>query len=111
LAQERVDAGILQASLPIQPQVDLALKHRLPTLTNQTNVARAGALMSYGASVAERGREIAGYIDKIIKGATPARLPVQQPTNFDLIINLKTAKAIGLAIPPTLLARASEVIE
>ena len=111
LAQERVDAGILQSSLPIQPQVDLALKHRLPTLTNQTNVARAGALMSYGASVAERGREIARYIDRIIKGAKPAGLPVQQPTKFDLVINLKTAKAIGLTIPPALLARADEVIE
>jgi putative ABC transport system substrate-binding protein len=111
LARERVDAVIMQGSLPIKIQVELGLKHRLPTLSNQTNIARAGALVSYGASIAERGRQIAGYIDKILKGAKPAELPVQQPSTFEMAINLKTANAIGLTIPSMLLARANEVIE
>lgn len=111
LAKERVDAAIMQGSLPIQPQVNLALKHRLPTLSNQTNVAHAGALVAYGASIAERGRQIAGYIDRILKGAKPANLPVQQPSTFEMTINLKTAKALGLTVSPTLLARADQVIE
>jgi putative ABC transport system substrate-binding protein len=111
LAQARADAAIMQGSLSIQMQVDLALKHRLPLLTSQTNIARAGALISYGGSVAERGREIAGFIDKILRGAKPGELPVHQPTKFEMAINLKTARAIGLSISPTLLARADEVIE
>jgi putative ABC transport system substrate-binding protein len=89
----------------------LAIKYRLPTLNNQTNIARAGALISYGASIEQRGREVASYVDRILKGAKPAELPVQQPTKYELVINLKTAKALGLTIPPTLLARADEVIE
>jgi len=111
LARERSDAVIFQGSLPIQPQVTLALKYRLPSLTNQTNVAHAGALAGYGASVEERGHDIAKYVDRILKGAKPAELPVEQPTKFDLVINLKTAKALGLTISPMLLARANEVIE
>jgi putative tryptophan/tyrosine transport system substrate-binding protein len=111
MARERADAVIISGTLAVQPQVDLAMKHRLPTLQNQTSTARAGALISYSASYAERARQIAGYVDRILKGAKPADLPVQQPTTFELVINLKTAKALGLNIAPTLLARADEVIE
>ena len=111
LVRERVDAVILQGTLGVSLQVNLSIKYGLPTLNNQTNIARAGALISYGASIAERGREVASYVDRILKGAKPAELPVQQPTKFELVINLKTAKALGLTIPATLLARADEVIE
>ena len=88
-----------------------ALKYRLPAFSNQKSIAQAGALTSYSASIAERARGIASYVDRILKGAKPGDLPVQQPSIFELVINLKTAKALGLTIPPTLLARADEVIE
>jgi putative ABC transport system substrate-binding protein len=91
--------------------VDLALKYRLPSVSAQTSDVRAGRLAAYSASFAERSRQIAGYVDNILKGAKPADLPVQQPTKFEIAINLKTAKALGLSIPSTLLARADEVIE
>ena len=91
--------------------MDSALKYRLPALSNQKTFAEAGALTSYSASFAERARGIASYVDKILKGAKPADLPVQQPSTFELVINLKTAKALGLTVPPTMLARADEVIE
>ena len=88
IAREGADAVILSGTLPIQVQVDLAVKHRLPTLQNQSSTARAGALISYSASQAERGRDVAGYVDKILKGAKPAELPVQQPSKFELVVNL-----------------------
>src|SRR5216117_3912348 len=91
--------------------VDLALKYLLPSLSTQKSAVQAGILMSYSGSFAERGRLIANYVDQILKGAKPADLPVQQPTKYELVINLKTAKALGLEVPPTLLARANEVIE
>ena len=111
IAGGRADAVILSGTLPIQTQVELALKYRLPTLHGQKFMAHAGVLISYSASYAERGRQIAAYVDKIIKGAKPADLPVQLPSRFELVINLKTAKALGLTVPDTLLARADEVIE
>jgi putative tryptophan/tyrosine transport system substrate-binding protein len=111
LARERADAVIIQGSLPVKPTVDLALKYQLPSLSTLKSAVRAGILMSYTASVAERARVIASYVDQIFKGAKPADLPVQQPTRYELAINLKTAKALGLVVPPTLLARADEVIE
>jgi putative ABC transport system substrate-binding protein len=106
----RADAVIIQGSLVRKEAVELALKHRLPSLAT-AGLARAGAMMSYSASFAELHRETAAYVDKILKGAKPADLPVAFPTKFELIINLKTAKAIGLEVPPALLARADEVIE
>ncbi len=111
IARERADAVIIQGSLPVKLTVDLALKYRLPSLSTQKSAVLAGILMSYSASFAERGRMIAMYVDRILKGAKPADLPVQQPTRYELAINLKTAKALGLEIPPMLLARADEVIE
>jgi putative ABC transport system substrate-binding protein len=89
----------------------LAQDQRLPTIYGSREYVDAGALISYGPNWADLFRHAAEQVDKILRGAKPADIPVQQPTKFDLIINLKTAKALGLEIPPTLLARADEVIE
>jgi putative tryptophan/tyrosine transport system substrate-binding protein len=91
--------------------VDLMAKYRLPTMYNAKEFVEAGGLIGYGASPLGLNRRTAFFVDKIIRGARPADLPVEQPTMFDLAINLKTAKALSLALPPTLLAGASEVIE
>jgi putative ABC transport system substrate-binding protein len=111
IARQRADAVMIQGSLSDKLTVGLALKYRLPSLSTQKSAVRAGILMSYSASLAERGHEIARYVAKILKGAKPADLPVQQPTRYEIAINLKTAKALDLKVPPTLLARADEVIE
>ena len=87
------------------------LTHRLPSVFGPKYHVKAGGLMSYWPDRADNWRRGASYVDSILKGASPADLPVQQPTKFDLVFNLKTAKALGLTIPPTLLARADEVIE
>jgi putative ABC transport system substrate-binding protein len=91
--------------------VDFAAGQQLPSLSGLSEFAAAGGLVSYGANQVDVIRRAAGYIDKILKGAKPADLPVQQPTKFDLVINLKAAKGLGVTIPPSLLPRADEVIE
>jgi putative ABC transport system substrate-binding protein len=90
---------------------DLAIKHRLPSMYERSEYAEAGGLVSYAANETELFRRAAVYVDKILKGAKPADLPVEQPTKFELVINLKAAKQIGLTIPPNVLARADRVIK
>ena len=90
---------------------EMAIRHRLPTIAPFRESAEAGVLIAYGASLPDMLRRAAEYIDRISKGAKPADLPVEQPTKFELVINLKTAKALGLTIPPSVLARADEVIQ
>jgi putative tryptophan/tyrosine transport system substrate-binding protein len=90
---------------------DLAAKNRLPAIYPQTDYTEAGGLMYYGTNTPDLFRRAATYVDKILKGAKPADLPVEQPTKFELVINLKTAKQIGLTIPPIVLMRAEKVIK
>ncbi|MGH7834406.1 MAG: ABC transporter substrate-binding protein [Candidatus Binatia bacterium] len=90
--------------------VESAAKHRLPAIYDRAAFVEAGGLMSYGMNLADLSRRAAWYVDRILKGAEPAKLPVTEPTNFELVINLKTAKQIGLTIPPNVLARADQVI-
>jgi putative ABC transport system substrate-binding protein len=105
-----VGGGPLMTSNQIRINT-LALAARLPTVSIIRENAEAGALMSYGAHFPSLFQRAADYVDKILRGAKPADIPVEQPTKFELVINLKTAKALGLDVPPTLLARADEVIE
>jgi len=91
--------------------VDLAIKSRLPAIYHQGDYVESGGLMSYGTDQAEPYRRAASMVDKILKGRKPADLPVEQPKKFELVINLKAAKQIGLTIPPNVLARADKVIK
>ena len=111
LTGKRVGGLIIQGSIARKEMLDLAIKYRLPTLTSTRLGPSLGALASYGSDYLALARQSATYVDKILKGAKPADLPVAFPTKFLLIINQKTAKAIGVEVPPTLLDRADEVIE
>ena len=91
--------------------IKLTAQHRLPAIYPFRTFATGGGLISYGPDLIDPHRRAAGYVDRILKGEKPADLPVQAPTKFELIINFKTAKALGLTIPPSVLARADEVIE
>jgi putative tryptophan/tyrosine transport system substrate-binding protein len=91
--------------------VELAARHRLPAVYSERVFAASGGLVSYGADFGDGFRRAAGYVDRILKGEKPADMPVQAPTKYELVINLKTAKALGLDVPPTVLARANELIE
>jgi putative ABC transport system substrate-binding protein len=90
---------------------DLAMKHRLPSFSGEPGAAEAGALLTHGASIPDSCHRAATFADRILKGAKPANLPVEQPTKFELVINLKTARALGLTLPPTVLFRADRVID
>jgi putative ABC transport system substrate-binding protein len=90
---------------------EVALRSRLSTISGETGYAQAGGLMDYGPNIVDSWQRAALFVDKILKGAKPGDLPIEQPTKFELVINLKTAKALGLTIPPSLLLRADQVIE
>ena len=115
LERERAQAFVMQGDSVLfnsRGQIaEMALRNRLPAASIQRELAEAGFLLSYGADILDLYRRSAVFIDKIFKGAKPADLPVEQPTKFELVVNLKTAKTLGLDVPPTLLARADEVIE
>jgi ABC-type uncharacterized transport system substrate-binding protein len=115
MARERADALIVLPSPMLFSErrqiVDLAIRHRLPSIAMDREFVELGGLMAYGTSIRDLFRRAGAYVDKVLEGTNPANLPVQQPTKFELVINLKTAKELGIEVPPTLLARADEVIE
>ena len=115
MVRERAQAFVMQGDSVLynyRSQIaEMALRNRLPAASVQRELAEAGFLLTYGADIRDLFRRSAVFVDKIFKGAKPADLPVEQPTKFELVINLKTAKALGIIVPPTLLTRADEVIE
>jgi putative ABC transport system substrate-binding protein len=115
ITSERADALIMIGSTLFHTErrrlVDLAAKHRLPAVWDAREFVEIGGLMAYGPNLPDLNRRSADYVDKILKGAKAGDLPIEQPTKFDLVINLKTAKSLGLTIPQSILLRADEVIE
>ena len=114
-ARDRIEALFVLTSPMIAQHsgrvVSQAMKHRLPTMYAARSFAEAGGLLAYGPDQLDLYRRAAGYVDRILKGAKPANLPVEQPTKFELVVNLKTAKTLGLTIPPSVLLRADQVLE
>jgi putative tryptophan/tyrosine transport system substrate-binding protein len=113
MTKQRAGAVIVDGALtaPAWQAAELAVRHRLPSLSNQRQFVDSGGLMSHGAQFADVYRRAASYVDKILKGAKPGTLAVEQPTRFELAINLRTAKALGLTIAPSLLLRADQIVE
>jgi putative ABC transport system substrate-binding protein len=115
LVRDRFDALLVPGDTFLfterQRVAELAREHRLPGIYSLREFTEAGGLMSYSARLTEQFRRAAIYVDKILRGARPVSLPVESPSQYELVINLKTAKALGLTIPPSLLARADQVIE
>jgi putative tryptophan/tyrosine transport system substrate-binding protein len=115
MVRERAQAFVMQGDSVLfnyRGQIaEMALRNRMPAASIQRELAEAGFLLTYGADIPDLYRRSAAFVDKIFKGANPADLPVEQPTKFELVINLKTARALGITVPPTLLTRADEVIE
>jgi ABC-type uncharacterized transport system substrate-binding protein len=115
IARERADAVLVLVDAALANSAEriaaLALRHRLPVVYGLPAHARAGGLLAYGVELGDLYRRAATYVDKILKGARPADLPVEQPTKFELVVNMKTAKALGVSMPPTVLLRADTVIE
>ena len=111
LTQRRVGAVIVDAALVTWRAAELALQHRLPSISNQRPFVEAGGLMFHGAELSDVQRRAGSYVAKILNGARPGELPVEQPTRFELVINLRTAKALGLPVKPSLLLQATQTIE
>jgi putative tryptophan/tyrosine transport system substrate-binding protein len=111
MEKDRPDAVIVQPSLPSKRAAELALQHRVPAVSVSRRFAEEGGLISYSARQRDLFRKAAAYVDKILKGAQPTDLPVEQPTHFTLVINMKTARVLGIDVPESLLTRADEVIE
>jgi len=116
IARDRVGGVVVQPIFTVDPEVRstlvrLTLKHRLPAVSGLRRFAEAGGLVAYASEFSDLPKRVAIYVDKVLKGATPGDLPVEQPTHFQLVFNLKTAKTLGLTIPRPLLLRADHVIE
>ena len=116
MTDERIQAVVVvtdpvTSALAGRVVADFAMKNRLPTICDLSEFTRSGALMSYGPSLLSMAQHSADFIDKILKGAKPGELPIEQPTKFELVINLKTAKGLGVSVPPSLLARADDLIQ
>jgi len=111
LTQRRVGAVIVDAALVTWRAAELTLQHRLPSISNQRPFVEAGGLMFHGAELSDVQRRAGSYVAKILNGARPGELPVEQPTRFELVINLRTAKALGLSVKPPLLLQATQTIE
>jgi putative tryptophan/tyrosine transport system substrate-binding protein len=111
MAAQKIDAAIIQPTLPRAEVIALSIRHKLPTGSAVRGYGEDGGFLAYGGNLADQSGVVAGHVDRILKGAKPADIPVQQPTKFELVINVKTAKVLGVEIPTLLLAQADEVIE